>query len=150
MDKAVGLVRRAAEGGGYFAITARYTLSWMMTQEKRFPEAHELLDNLLVDYPGNRMFRKQSRDTCILAEKDYAAAVAVGEALDQELQELQPDNWAGKAENDLSLVRNYTRLGDRESARQRCDSVISYESFSATGVRLVDYVREARALRRKL
>lgn len=149
LGKAVGLVRRAAEGDGYFAITARYTLSWMMTQEKRFPEAHELLDNLLVDYPGNRLFRKQSRDT-YFAEKEYAAAVQVGEALDQELQELQPDNWSGKAENDLSLVRNYTRLGDHESARQRCDSVISYESYAANGVRLDDYVREARALKKRL
>jgi hypothetical protein len=149
LDKAVRLVRRAAEGDGYFTITARYTLSWMMTQEKRFAEAHELLDNLLVDYPGNRLFRKQSRDT-YFAEKEYAAAVKVGEALDQELQEQQPDNWAGKAENDLSLVRNYTRLDDRESARQRCDSVISYESPAAGGVRLSDYIREARALRRKL
>jgi len=149
LDKAVRLVRRAAEGDGYFAITARYTLSWMMTQEKRFPEAHGLLDSLLVDYPGDRLFRKQSRDA-YFAEKEYAAAVKVGEALDQELQELQPDNWAGKAENDLSLVKNYTRLGDRESARQRCDSVINYEPFAACGVRLADYVREARALRRKL
>ena len=149
LNKAVGMVRRAGEGSGYFAITARYTLSWMMTQEKRFPEAHELLDNLLVDYPGNRLFRKQSRET-YYAEKNYAGAVRVGEELDLELQELQPDNWDGKAENDLSLVRSYTRMGDRESARQRCDSVISYEPYAPSGVRLDDYVREARALKKRL
>lgn len=148
-DKAFRLVRRAAEGSGYFAVTARYTLAWIMTQEKRFDQAYQLLDGLCTEYPENRMFRKQARDT-YYADKDYQAAVCVGEELGREMLELQPDNWDCRAENYLMLVRNYTGLGDLEAARQSCDSIVSFDPHSTDGVRLDDYVREARALKRKL
>jgi tetratricopeptide (TPR) repeat protein len=149
LDRAVRLVRQAGDGDGYFAVTARYTLAWALTQEKRFDEALGLLDGLLAVYPGNRMFRKQLRDT-YSAHKDYAASIRVAEDLDQEFRELQPDNFAGIAENDLSLARSLNRSGDNLSASARCDSVVALESYQDSGVRLADYVKEARALRKRL
>ncbi len=149
LDRAVRLVRQAGDGDGYFAVTARYTLAWALTQEKRFDEARELLDSLLAAYPGNRMFRKQLRDT-YLAEKNYAASIKIAGDLDQELRELQPDNLAGIAENDLILARGLFRSDDKESARAWCDSVTKLEPCQDSGVRLADYVKEARALRKRL
>jgi tetratricopeptide (TPR) repeat protein len=148
-DKAFKLVRQAAAGDGYFAVTARYTLAWMLTQEKQFDEALGLLDSLLAAYPGNRQFRKQLRDT-YSAQKDCAASIRVAEDIDQELRELQPDNFAGIAENDLSLAKSLKRFGDNPAAGAWCDSIIALEPNQDSGVRLTDYVKEARALRKRL
>jgi len=149
LDKAIKLGRQAADGEGYFAVTASYTLSWMLTQEKRFDEALGLLDSLLAAYPGNRLFRKQLRET-YSAEKDYASSISVALDLAQEFRELLPDNYAAIAENDLSLAKSLSRFGDNQAAGDWCDSIIALEPFQDSGVRLADYVKEARGLRKRL
>lgn len=149
LRRSVQLIEKAILGGGYFTPTAEYTLAWIMTQEKRFKEADALLTGLLAEYPLNRMFRKQLRDT-YYAEQDYAASIAVGQELAREMLQLQPDNIAGQAENNLSLAKSFFGMGDAESARSFCDSIIGHESQQTGAVRLADYVKEARALKRKL
>jgi tetratricopeptide (TPR) repeat protein len=149
LDKAIKLGRQAADGDGYLAVTARYTLAWMLTQEKHFSAANRLLDSLLAEYPGNRLFREQFRDT-YLAEKDYASSISTALDLAQEFRELLPYNYAGIALNDLSLAKSLSRLDDNEAAAAWCDSVISLEPHQKSAVRLTDYVKEARALSKRL
>ena len=147
--RGVRLVNRAAEGGGYFAVTASYALAWIMWNEKHGKEARALLGDLLAEYPGNRLFRRMLRDACF-AERAYADALEIGIELDAELTVAQPDNTQVLTENCLVLAKSYLGIGDRVSAAVCCDRIIACEGRQDRVVNLKNYVREARAMRRSL
>jgi tetratricopeptide (TPR) repeat protein len=149
LNRSIGLVRRAGDGDGYFSATARYFLAWMLGHEKRQAEACSLLNDLLAQYPGNRVFRKLLRDTYYTA-KDYDSAIRVGAELGQELAEIMPDNLQARAENQLTLAKSEFWNGNKRAALAYCDSIVAQEQMKHQVLGLGNFVREAKALKRKM
>jgi hypothetical protein len=145
---ALELIDRAGRADGYFSLIARYVRAYIMRGEKRYDEATGILDGLLAEYPGNRLFRKLLRDT-YLDGKLYDSALAVGEGLAQEYDLLLPDNAQARAENYYALARCYHEQGDAQTSRACCDSIIAYEPRQDAVIGLPAFVKAAKALKKR-
>jgi len=147
--RSVALVDSAIHDSGYFSLTAQYALAWMYAHERRYPETYALLNQLLERYPGNRVFRKLLRDAYCMG-KDYDEAIAVARELGLELAQTQPDNLFAWTENQMTLAKSYFGAEDYGSALACCDSIISHECDQKRLPGLSGFIRDAKALKRRL
>jgi tetratricopeptide (TPR) repeat protein len=145
-DHSRELVEQAIHRQGYLNTAAKYALAWMYTHEEQYEDAVRLLNDLLTDYPDNRMFRKLLRDT-YLAAQEYDSCLAVAGGLGTQLARFQCDNVGARAENYLAQAKCYEALDDTAETRSYCDSIIDQSDCQGKVPYLENYVHEAAEIR---
>jgi len=148
-ESAIANVRKAAEGSGLSAVSARFSLAWMLGQEKQYPEAIKLCRLLLDRYPGNRVLLRTIRDIHY-RKADYDATLQTGRELEENVLASYPENKYYLSENWLVMAKAHKRLNQPDSCLVLLDSVIAWEPFKESVPWLRTYVADAKALKKTI
>ncbi len=146
--KAFDFVRRAAQDTGLFRVSARFSLAWMLGDDRKYKEAVDLGSELLKEFPGNRSMLRTLRDIH-LREGRCAEALKTGREMAASLAHDRPNNRYYASENWLKMAQAWDRAGQRDSALAYADKVLALKRYELTTPWLATYVREAGSISKK-
>jgi hypothetical protein len=147
--RAYDLLWQVERNGTLLRPTAEFMLGFMMKEDRDYEGAVASCLRMLEEYPGSRSARRLLRDV-YLDMGEYEKALGIGHGLEQDIYATWPRNFYGMNENWLKLAVTYERAGDRRWADYYADLIISYEPWQCQVPWLPNYVREAKALKRRL
>jgi tetratricopeptide (TPR) repeat protein len=140
------MVLRAVNGQGLFATAARFSLAFMMKEDREHAQAESVCQSLLRDYPDNRSALRTMRDNYLKAGR-FAETIKVGRTVDRLIRASFPNNLYGLSENWTVTAKAWQGLAVPDSAKKYADSVLAHEPLADEVPWLKTYLREARTIR---
>jgi tetratricopeptide (TPR) repeat protein len=141
-EAGISKMRRCAEHGRYFAVTAQHALAWALTQEGRPEEALPYTTALLERYPKNLTFRWQLIDIR-LAQERWDETIQLAKELEAEFSSGSPPNYGNLAHAKLKSAQAYLEKEEWEACARVSMEILKYSPYKDQYVHLSDCLKEA-------
>lgn len=141
-EKALRFLKIANDSSKILKITAQYAYAWVLTEERKFNEAEEILRKLLENYSNNKIFLRLLRDL-YYKKGDYQKCLAICERL----RILEKRNIL---ENELITGKAYYFLKDYKKAKEYFNFIIENREKFKNQVRFKDHYEETLRYFRKV
>ncbi|MGQ9678273.1 MAG: hypothetical protein ACUVUD_03220 [bacterium] len=147
-ERAYELIMEVQGRGVLTAPMAEFFLAFMAKEDKLYTRAVNLCQVLLRRYPENRAVRRLLRDV-YLAMGSCEQSLEVARGLEQDIKRYYAENLYALSENWLKMAYAWERLRQPESVCVYSDRIIARELIQDHVPWLRNYVREAKALKRR-
>ncbi len=147
--KGVEEIKVAMEKSIYSRVTAQNALVWIYTQEGKPGEGLEMAEKLLKNYPRSRTFL-WSMGGILVANKKYQQALPTYETLYAIYDSLNVKNYANLAQSKLYIAKCLFELKKFKECRKACDDVIFFYRYRDAFPQIIDYVNEAKSIKKCL
>ncbi|MEO0225669.1 MAG: hypothetical protein ABIL05_01825 [candidate division WOR-3 bacterium] len=148
-NKGIEEIKVARDRSIYSQVAAQNALVWIYTQEKNFVEGIKLAEDLLTRYSNSRTFL-WSMAGILTASKNHERAIFYYQRLYNIYDSLNEKNYANLAQTKLCIARSFFEIKKNKEARQACDQVISFYRYHRQYPQIIDYVNEAKRIKRCL
>jgi len=149
VPEAIRKVRCAAMHSVYLGPTALSSLAFIFGEEKDYPQANMIIDELLTAYPSGRTFLWSKADL-EMKQEHYESAAVIYRSLHDTYRTLESPNYANCAQCKLFEGTCYYELKKFDAAQEVLKTVISYKMYADRYPIIKNYCREAYSLLTRL
>jgi len=145
VNEAIRKLHVAAKKGLYSGPTARNSLAFIYSEERQYDVATNIIDSLLLEYPGSKTFL-WNEAYLEFKKKNYYLAVVLYNNLYTLYDSQNEKNYSNLAQCKLLIGKCFYELKEKEMAKDALKEVIRLKKYADKYPKIKKYCREAYGL----